>query len=232
MECKRIDENTLCIYLNEDDMIEFNLNVQDFFGPDQETAQELISDILKEADPDGEFLDQGQLSIQIMPHKNGLQINVHKFKGDEDPKEMMKTLLRHLPKDHLSEIMDVMKQVESQDEGRENQQEEKQEVEEYQQGALIGTTDNFDDIIQLAHLKQDWDGFSQAVYWYHNRYYLAFAKMIKSADDESEVLNEAAVMSEWLHVDVYPYNEIMMNGENLLPDHADDLMAFLDQTFQ
>lgn len=212
MEFKRIDENTLSIYISESDMRDSELNIQELFSSDQESTQEVIYNLLREADPDGDFIDNGQLSIQIMPRGKGLVINIHKFDDNKNSEEVMK--------DFMSQMAGNMAKVASLE-----QEADKEDDETPKNYVIIGSTDNLDDVVQLAQVKPNWQADDMALYLKNNRYYLIMQYIVP--DDDATMKRESVVMSEFLTVDYRDYNEVVCNSRDLFPKHHHDLMAFL-----
>ena len=226
MKYKRIDENTLAIYVSERDIYDADLNISQLFTADQKEAHDVIYNLLKKADPDGDFSDGGQLSIQMMPRKKGLVINVQKIpnsgeQDDQDNQDFIKMAGEQAIKS-LGDINSLLKVV---DDLVEEQAKEDAEKDAKRIAYILGKTKRFEDIIQLAKLGTMWHTAEQFVYYNQGIYYMLF-KYPQGMD--SQIVNQDfMIASEWLDFEIKSLDEVLNDATLVMKDN--NLQTVMEQ---
>ena len=214
MKYKRIDENTLAIYVSERDIHDNDLNIGQLFTADQKAAHDMIYNLLKKVDPDGEFFDGGQLSIQMMPKDKGLVINVQKIDFDDNADEAE---LAKLASDQNIKILEDMKSLMKVIDDLVTEQDiEDKKQEEQKIAYILGKTKNLDDIIQLASLGIRWHTDKQSVYYKNGVYYVLFRYPRGMADN---IVNfDFMAAAEWLQFEVDSFDKVLAGAELVIED--------------
>ncbi|MHA8138141.1 adaptor protein MecA [Lactobacillaceae bacterium Scapto_B20] len=87
MEMDRINDNTIRVLINNDDLSAHGITVLDLLG-DHKQIEEFFYSILDEIDKDHQFQgDNDALTFQVLPNKNGLELFISKA----DPNDPEKT---------------------------------------------------------------------------------------------------------------------------------------------
>ncbi|GAJ25937.1 negative regulator of genetic competence MecA [Liquorilactobacillus sucicola DSM 21376 = JCM 15457] len=82
MEMEKINDNTIRVLLETEDLTERGITVLDLLGNHKEIESFFYS-ILEEVDVDHEFRENDAVTFQLLPNKNGLELFISKV----DPKE-------------------------------------------------------------------------------------------------------------------------------------------------
>lgn len=228
MKYKRIDENTMAIYISERDIYDSDLNISQLFTADQKVAHDVIYNLLKKVDPDGDFFDSGQLSIQMMPKNKGLVINVQKVELDEN---MSEEEFLKATNDRTIQVIDDMKSLmKVVDELVADQEKEDAKRREERIAYILAKTDNFENIIQLAKLGHNFHTAEQFIY-YQNHVYYVLMKFPKGMTD-NYVNEDFMVVSEWLDFESEAFNKVLENAELVMRDKDSyTVMEQLQQNF-
>lgn len=84
MEVKKINENTIRVLLENQDLTERGITVLDLLG-NQEKIEEFFRSILDEVDKEHSFSDTDAVTFQVMPNRNGLELLIMKPTQDSQP---------------------------------------------------------------------------------------------------------------------------------------------------
>lgn len=90
MKFKRIDENTIRVRINNDELAERGLKVLDLLG-NKDKIQDFFYSILSEVDTEHTFTKGVPVSFQVMPNTGGLDLLITKVNSDsqEDFRKML-----------------------------------------------------------------------------------------------------------------------------------------------
>ncbi len=90
MEMEKINDNTIRVLLETDDLTERGITVLDLLGNHKEIENFFYS-ILEEVDVDHEFRENDAVTFQLLPNRNGLELFISKVNpkdaGKKDSKE-------------------------------------------------------------------------------------------------------------------------------------------------
>lgn len=84
MQIKYIDENTIRVSINKEELSARGLKVLDLLG-NKEKIQEFFYSILSEVDADHSFTRDTPVSFQVMPNNNGLDLLITKVNDLNNP---------------------------------------------------------------------------------------------------------------------------------------------------
>lgn len=212
MKYRKIDDNTLAIYVSEQDIYDKDLDLTRLLTTDQKAVQEVIRNILQKIDPEGEFFDSGQLSIQMMPKNKGIFINVQKLDVDENADE--ETIAKAI-NNHSVKVMDDMKSLmKVMDELVAEQAKEDEYIAKNRIAYILGSTTNFEDIIQLAKMNIEWNTSAQYIYSSSNKYYVFFKYPKGSSEDN--VNRDFMLLSDWIDFETESCEKILSNAKMII----------------
>ncbi|MDO4455281.1 MAG: adaptor protein MecA, partial [Ligilactobacillus agilis] len=83
MEMEKINENTIKVSLENDDLTERGITVLDLLG-NQKEIESFFYSILDEVDTEHEFRETDAVTFQLMPNLNGLELFITKMDPDSD----------------------------------------------------------------------------------------------------------------------------------------------------
>ncbi|MDD7321582.1 MAG: adaptor protein MecA, partial [Limosilactobacillus mucosae] len=75
MEMKRINENTIRVLLNNEDLNERGITVLDLLNHNQQ-IEDFFYSILEEVDADHQFQDNDLVTFQVRPQQDGLELYI------------------------------------------------------------------------------------------------------------------------------------------------------------
>ncbi|ORI60253.1 adaptor protein MecA, partial [Leuconostoc mesenteroides] len=83
MEKERINENTIRVMIDNSDLKDRGITVMELLG-NHEKIESFFYNILSEVDTEHDFEDDDQVSFQILPNRNGLELFISRL--DEENK--------------------------------------------------------------------------------------------------------------------------------------------------
>ncbi|MCK8624767.1 adaptor protein MecA [Apilactobacillus xinyiensis] len=93
MEMERINEDTIRVLINNDDLDERGITVLDLLG-NRKQIEGFFYSILEEVDSEHQFQKDGAVTFQVLPNKNGLELFISKGEIDQDD-SMNSTTIEH-----------------------------------------------------------------------------------------------------------------------------------------
>ncbi|KRM06522.1 adaptor protein [Liquorilactobacillus ghanensis DSM 18630] len=85
MEMEKINDNTIRVLLETDDLTERGITVLDLLGNHKEIENFFYS-ILEEVDVDHEFRENDAVTFQLLPNRNGLELFISKVSAKDEEK--------------------------------------------------------------------------------------------------------------------------------------------------
>lgn len=85
MEMEKINDNTIRVLLETDDLTERGITVLDLLGSHKEIETFFYS-ILEEVDVDHEFRENDAVTFQLLPNRNGLELFISKVDAKDEEK--------------------------------------------------------------------------------------------------------------------------------------------------
>ncbi|KRK32746.1 adaptor protein MecA [Loigolactobacillus bifermentans] len=213
MEMERINENTIRVLLENEDLTERGITVLDLLG-NHKQIENFFYSILEEVDTDHQFQSNDAVTFQVLPNKNGLELFISKngpdsedaiTTGDDgDIEEVADFIKRQLTS------TDDHKATATADAGSDQATNEQPTAQE-----LVLRLATFEDFIQLAHAAQLADGAS-SLYRYKDAFYLQL-RFFKDEFDEDEIQDKFAVALE--------YGERAALSADVLSEYGKTIMA-------
>lgn len=195
MEMERINENTIRVMIENDDLKERGMTVMDLLG-NHENIEKFFYSILDEVDTNHDFEDEQQVTFQILPNKNGLELFISKVDEDTDVEELFGKVIENHSKsteDTVDEVPDNIKDaLIGKDAGHtENAQQEQAKSDIVIKDVTL-VLNNFESAISLAHEYQLENTISSLVS-YNHKYYLnlAFPSVEMSLEKKRDIISMA-----------------------------------------
>ncbi|KRL04797.1 adaptor protein MecA [Liquorilactobacillus oeni] len=98
MEMEKINDNTIRVLLETDDLTERGITVLDLLGNHKEIENFFYS-ILEEVDVDHEFRENDAVTFQLLPNRNGLELFISKVNPKDSGKKQTKENNGNTPND-------------------------------------------------------------------------------------------------------------------------------------
>lgn len=87
MKVKRINDYTLQVMLQKDELTERGIGMMDLMG-NQQQMEDFFQTVLDEVDPQHQFSMDQTVLFQVMPTNDGIQLTITKHDGDVTDKDV------------------------------------------------------------------------------------------------------------------------------------------------
>ncbi|WP_294974777.1 adaptor protein MecA [uncultured Leuconostoc sp.] len=94
MEMERINDNTIRVMIENTDLKERGISVMELLG-DHDKIESFFYNILSEVDVDHDFSDDDQVSFQILPNRNGLELFISRLDNDNQVGDVINNLMSY-----------------------------------------------------------------------------------------------------------------------------------------
>lgn len=194
MEMERINENTIRVLVDSNDLEERGIKILDLLS-DHKQIQDFFYSILKEVDSTHQFQDNDSVTFQVMPTGNGLELFISK--NDQ---------VNAMGDDRNDAITDYIRQSIAQrrkEESSTNESDESLKADDYPISSSDSDTltklvvvrfDQFEDLIQYAKVVED-DNVVSELYKYNDQYYLTLQYLITDENTDEEIKNQIALVN-------------------------------------
>ena len=235
MEMEKINENTIKVSLENDDLTERGITVLDLLG-NQKEIESFFYSILDEVDTEHEFRETDAVTFQLIPNLNGLELFITKMDpdSDEEPFSPLKELEKKGKRVQQVDINDlgdadditdfIRKQLGAALEKSEskmltaNDSETKRlqakpdylDDQSNMQKRYLVSFANFEDFIQLVK-ELDVDGVASNLYKYDDKYYLELIFFVDQVN-ENEIKDILAI--------AYEYGEVVSFSAAVIQERA------------
>ncbi|MFJ8451370.1 adaptor protein MecA [Aerococcus viridans] len=194
MEMEYINENTIRVFIDTDDLIERGISFMDIMS-NQNEVEHFFMSILEEVDVSQKFQHTEAITFQVMPKRNGIDLYISKGFGDDNEEDSA-----------FQQLMETIGELEDEDKEKANERQNvlddhaTQEADKKKKAASAETEDPrvpreitlvfriFEDF--LAFARDFKDEFAQVDLYVYNESYFALIKFEANelTDDEIEVL--------------------------------------------
>lgn len=185
MESKRIDENTIQVLINQDDLIQRGISIPDLMN-NQDKIETFFYQILDEVDVDHDFDHDSALTFQARPMRNnGLELLIKRVnqEGDVDLPQAIKDQLQGYDENQsLDEQQDDVEVALADP-----------TVDKYEQVVKLG---NFEDLVELAQQLYTLNLVTD-LYRFEGDYYLVLTFMNDGTLTAGEIRDRMAVVNEF-----------------------------------
>lgn len=212
MEMERINENTIRVLVDNDDLSARGITILDLLG-DHQQIEDFFYSILKEVDTDHQFQNNDAVTFQVMPTSNGLELFISKndssITGNEQHGPVNDQVSQYI-KQHL-----IQKRAENQDQRKTTIDNDDPDTKAQQTRWQVIIFDSFEDLIDFAKIAEDND-VSSYLYKYNKKYYLALAY--------TDTTLNGGVIKDQLAL-AYEYGSPTATTIDFLSEHAKKLMS-------
>ncbi|MBR2277491.1 MAG: adaptor protein MecA [Leuconostoc sp.] len=227
MEMERINDNTIRVMIENTDLKERGISVMELLG-DHDKIESFFYNILSEVDVDHDFSDDDQVSFQILPNRNGLELFISRLDNDNQVGDVINNLMSYT-KNKLETIDDLTDERRTDLQQNDNSlitsnsaksQKVATNSDVMTNSELILKITNFEAIIAISKIDQMKNVLSD-LYRYNGVFYLVLTfstdKMAseKIADEKSfaiEFASESNIKKDVLH----EHGEIVMRVDALV----------------
>ncbi|MCI1975287.1 MAG: adaptor protein MecA [Limosilactobacillus sp.] len=213
MEMERINENTIRVLVDSNDLEERGIKILDLLS-DHKQIQDFFYSILKEVDSTHQFQDNDSVTFQVMPTGNGLELFISKndqVNGEGDGR--------------TDAITDYIRQSIAQRKNDDSSASKAQSLED-DYSSPINQSDSmtklivvkfnqFEDLIQYAKVAEDHNVVSE-LYKYEGQYYLTLQYLVTDENTDEGIKNQVAL--------AYEYGDSTNIASDYLAEHSKKLM--------
>lgn len=211
MEMERINENTIRVLVDNDDLSARGITILDLLG-DHQQIEDFFYSILKEVDTEHQFQNNDAVTFQVMPTNDGLELFISKNDSNLGSGE------QHGPaNDQVSQFIKqhlIRKQAGGRKQRKTIIDNDDLEVQSQENNWRVISFDSFEDLIAFAKIADDNYGASY-LYKYDQKYYLALAYV--EAINNSLVKDQLAI--------AYEYGNPTATTVDFLSEHGKKLMT-------
>lgn len=207
MEMERINENTIRVLVDSNDLEERGIKILDLLS-DHKQIQDFFYSILKEVDSTHQFQDNDSVTFQVMPTGNGLELFISK--NDQ---------VNAMGDGRNDAITDYIRQSIAQ-----RRKDESLKADDYPISAndsdpltklVVVRFDQFEDLVQYAKVAENNNVVSE-LYKYNDQYYLTLQYLITDENTDEEIKNQIAL--------AYEYGNATNIASDYLAEHSKKLM--------
>ncbi|MBD7894266.1 adaptor protein MecA [Limosilactobacillus sp. Sa3CUN2] len=216
MEMERINENTIRVLVDSNDLEERGIKILDLLS-DHKQIQDFFYSILKEVDSTHQFQDNDSVTFQVMPTGNGLELFISK--NDQ---------ITGADSEQTDAITDYIRQSIAQrrnEKSRTNETEQSfEDADDYASPAsdtepltklIVVRFAQLEDLIQYAKVADDYNVVSE-LYKYEGQYYLTLQYLVTDENTDEEIKNQIAL--------AYEYGDPTNIASDYLAEHSKKLM--------
>lgn len=208
MQKKRLDENTIQVIINQEDLDERGITMLDLLG-NQHQIEDFFYSILAEVDTDHQFKKNDSVTFQALPIKNGLELiiskNNNKGATKQDGQEISQMVANQL-QGHDAH------QTSTRDNGNNEQNQQSISTSD----TFVVRFESFEDFIELAGVIQQDDLISD-LYLYRHHYYLIIKNLGNGNYDHDATLDYQAIANE--------YGQVVQLSPSILDEHGKKIMS-------
>lgn len=206
MEKRQLDENTIQVIINQDDLEARGISMLDLIG-NQKQIEDFFYSILEEVDTEHQFQRNDSVTFQALPIKNGLELIISK----------------NVNKDSNAGMNQVSKLIADQLRGHDRQDYSSHDQAAHDDGndqtaisdTIVVKFADFENFIELANVLTD-DNLASDLYHYHKQFYLVIKNLDSVGSIRETMLNYRAIASE--------YGQIVELSPSLLQEHGKLIM--------
>lgn len=218
MEKKRLDENTIQVIIDQDDLDERGITMLDLLG-NQKQIEDFFYSILSEVDTEHEFKKNDSVTFQALPIKDGLELIISKNANKQVSNSGMNQISKM--------IADQLKGHDSKAFENENGRTKLDNtgVRETATDVFVVKFANFEDFISLANILDN-ETLTSDLFLYKGKYYLVIHDLNAEDYSTDSVLNYEAIASEYGKVDKISPSILTEHGKKIMSQSALDTARY------
>ncbi|MCP8854177.1 adaptor protein MecA [Latilactobacillus sakei] len=225
MRMEKIDENTIRVLLENDDLEERGITGLDLLS-NHKKIERFFYSILEEVDQDHVFANNDAVTFQVLPNEQGLELLISKNLSNLDLNKAQSEMVQG--KDGITEY--IKDQLLKRDTASSEDDEEDDEIESYlnqvdnpTKQVVLGF-DTFEDWIALAQQLHIESGVSN-LFVYKHQYYAQLVFFLENTT-ETFVQDDLAVANEFGHKTNYTADFLSEYGQRVMENSALELTRY------
>ncbi|KRN75107.1 hypothetical protein IV73_GL000867 [Weissella kandleri] len=225
MELERIDDDTIRVFITNNDLKERNITLMELMS-DQSEVEKLFYSILAEANIEEEFEQNEAVSFQVMPNKDGLEVFIMKnVNEDQIPKELLRKMMEsrrgselkdQVPEEVLNKLLGTDGDKAQNETNRLDQHRDLAQGADEPTKTLTAKFDDFEALVQLAQSTQI-TGANRLVE-YNQVYYLELN--VPQSNSEQRMKNLKALLREYGEVTPVDISIAAEHGQTIFEQDA------------
>ncbi|BAX66453.1 hypothetical protein C5L17_000402 [Latilactobacillus sakei subsp. sakei] len=225
MRMEKIDENTIRVLLENDDLEERGITGLDLLS-NHKKIERFFYSILEEVDQDHVFANNDAVTFQVLPNEQGLELLISKNLSNLDLNKAQSEMVQG--KDGITEY--IKDQLLKRDTASSEDDEEEDEIESYLNQAdnptkqVVLGFDTFEDWIALAQQLHIESGVS-TLFVYKHQYYAQLVFFLENTT-ETFVQDDLAVANEFGHKTNYTADFLSEYGQKVMENSALELTRY------
>lgn len=231
MEMKRINENTIRVVLNSEDLSERGVTVLDLLNHNQQ-IEDFFYSILEEVDADHQFQDNDLVTFQVRPQQDGLELYITKM-DPADIKNKASNATDQIPLDQ-DQITDLIKkELVSRDQPEASEKnnvsagdepEAAMENTEIDKSTYVVRIEDFEDLVSLARAVQDNLNVVSDFYRYQDNDYLLLTFIDDGTLTPNMIKDQMALVYEYGQKTNLTADVIFEHGKPLMKQAAFEMV--------
>lgn len=223
MEMEYINENTIRVFIDTDDLIERGISFMDIMS-NQNEVEHFFMSILEEVDVSQKFQHTEAITFQVMPKRNGIDLYISKGFGDDNEEDSA-----------FQQLMETIGELEDEDKAKSSERQSilddqaKQDTNR-KKIASAGTVEPrvpreitlafriFEDF--LAFARDFKDQYAQVDLYLYNEVYFALVKFEANELSDSEIEDLAFLAQEYGEVSTLNAGLIRERGHEIARGNA------------
>jgi len=224
MEMEYINENTIRVFIDTDDLIERGISFMDIMS-NQNEVEHFFMSILEEVDVSQKFQHTEAITFQVMPKRNGIDLYISKGFGDDNEEDSA-----------FQQLMETIGELEDEDKAKTNERQNvldgfaKQEADKKEKATSAKTEAPrvpreitlvfriFEDFIAFA--RDFKDEFAQVDLYLYNESYFALIKFEANELTDDEIEDLISFAEEYAEVSALNAGLIRERGTEIARGNA------------
>ena len=206
LEKRQLDENTIQVIINQDDLEERGISMLDLIG-NQKQIEDFFYSILEEVDTEHQFQKNDSVTFQALPIKNGLELIISKNvnRGANSEMNQVSKLIADQLREHDHQSYSNNPRSDSNAVNNDS----------VLSNTFVVRFADFENFIALANVSTD-DNLNADLFHYQKKFYLVLQDLDNVGMSKDTILNYRALASE--------YGQIVDITPSLLQEHGKMIM--------
>lgn len=226
MEKERINENTIRVMIDNSDLKDRGITVMELLG-NHEKIESFFYNILSEVDTEHDFEDDDQVSFQILPNRNGLELFISRLDEENKISDILDKITNFSSKQpaNIDNISDKRRQeLRQSDKGNivkskvSSSDHKDGSQENFENTQVILALSDFENAIAIANSLKI-ENLVSDLYLYEGAYYLNLLVLDHSVSQE-QLKNELAIALEFSRISHVTHEVLHEHGQLILKHEA------------
>ena len=224
MEMEYINENTIRVFIDTDDLIERGISFMDIMS-NQNEVEHFFMSILEEVDVSQKFQHTEAITFQVMPKRNGIDLYISKGFGDDNEEDsafqqLMETIgeLEDEDKENANERQNVLDDLANQEADKKKKAASAETEEPRVPREITLVSRIFEDF--LAFARDFKDEFAQVDLYVYNESYFALIKFETNELTDDEIEDLVSFAEEYAEVSALNAGLVRERGHEIARGNA------------